>query len=207
MYLKLYNSRPSAIFQQPPPSGYNCSMCTYIWFGVQFPFWQNGSTQIYLFLYNLHHQNTCAQFSLTFIMFLPLYNHFLSLFKLLGKVRPLTGNIMREQIHIRKYLVNLVKLNTLKITLSLKGKKSIGFGLKIFFCSFNTIQKLWTFFFYFMSQWLIKGALDKFNIIHHLFQKNLDIFIPFEAMTLVMFVSRLAYFWRNMNICSIFYLF
>ena len=56
----------------------------------------------------------------------------------------------------------------------------------------------------------IKGALDKFNIIPQLFPKKIGIFIPLEVLAWVMTVcqvlrSRLTYFWRYMNISSIFY--
>ena len=55
-----------------------------------------------------------------------------------------------------------------------------------------------------------KGALDKYNIIPQLFPKKNGIFIPLEVMAWVMttcwvLLSRLIYFWRNMNISSIFY--
>ena len=56
----------------------------------------------------------------------------------------------------------------------------------------------------------LKVALDKFNIIPQLFPKKVGIFIPLEALAWVMTAcrllrSRLTYFWRNMNISSIFY--
>ena len=56
----------------------------------------------------------------------------------------------------------------------------------------------------------IKGALDKFNIIPQLFSKKVGIFIPLEVLAWVMtacrvLCSRLTYFWRYMNISSIFY--
>ena len=57
----------------------------------------------------------------------------------------------------------------------------------------------------------IKGALDKFNIIPQLFpKKKVGIFIPLELLAWVMTAcrvlrSRLTYFWRYMNISSIFY--
>ena len=56
----------------------------------------------------------------------------------------------------------------------------------------------------------IKGALDKFNIIPQLFSKKVGIVIPLEVLIWVMtacwvLLSRLIYFRRNMNICSIFY--
>ena len=55
-----------------------------------------------------------------------------------------------------------------------------------------------------------KGALDKFNIIPNFFPKKVGIFIPLEVLAWVktafqVLRSRLTYFWRNMNICSIFY--
>ena len=54
------------------------------------------------------------------------------------------------------------------------------------------------------------GALDKYNIIPQLFPKKVGIFIPLEVLAWVMTAcwvlrSRLTYFWRNMNISSIFY--
>ena len=57
---------------------------------------------------------------------------------------------------------------------------------------------------------LIKGALDKFNIIPQLFPKKVGIFIPLEVLAWVktacwVLHSRLNYFWRNMNISRIFY--
>ena len=62
------------------------------------------------------------------------------------------------------------------------------------------------------SGWMIefKGALDKCNIIPNFFQKKVEIFIPLEGLGWVMtarwvLCSRLVYFWRNMNISSIFY--
>ena len=56
----------------------------------------------------------------------------------------------------------------------------------------------------------IKGALNKYNIIPQLFPKKVGIFVPFEVLAWEMtayWVSRcrLTYFWRNMNISSIFY--
>ena len=55
-----------------------------------------------------------------------------------------------------------------------------------------------------------KGALDKFNIIPQLFPKKVGIFIPLEVLAWVISAcrvlrSRLTYFWRCMNISSIFY--
>ena len=60
------------------------------------------------------------------------------------------------------------------------------------------------------SQTRLKGALDKFNIIPQLFPKKVGIFIPLEVLAWVMTAcrvlgSRLTYFWRYMNISSIFY--
>ena len=57
---------------------------------------------------------------------------------------------------------------------------------------------------------LIKGALDKFNITPNFFQKKVGIFIPLEVLVWVktacrVLRSRLTSFWRNMNISSIFY--
>ena len=56
----------------------------------------------------------------------------------------------------------------------------------------------------------IKGALDKDNIIPQLFPKTVGIFIPLEVLAWVMIAcwvlhSRLIFFWRNVNIFSIFY--
>ena len=56
----------------------------------------------------------------------------------------------------------------------------------------------------------LKGALDKFNIIPQVFPKKVGIFIPLEVLAWVMtacrvLCSRLTYFWRYMNISSIFY--
>ena len=55
-----------------------------------------------------------------------------------------------------------------------------------------------------------KGALDKFNIIPNFFPKKSVIFIPLQVLAWVktacqVLSSRLTYFWRNMNISSIFY--
>ena len=55
-----------------------------------------------------------------------------------------------------------------------------------------------------------KGALDKFNIIPQHFPKRVGIFIPLEVLAWVMTAcrvlhSRLTYFWKYMNISSIFY--
>ena len=55
-----------------------------------------------------------------------------------------------------------------------------------------------------------KGALDKFNIITQLFPKKVGIFLLLEVLAWVMTAcqvlrSRLTYFWRYMNISSIFY--
>ena len=57
---------------------------------------------------------------------------------------------------------------------------------------------------------LIKGTMDKFNIIPQLFPKKVGIFIPLAVLAWVMtacrvLCSRLIYFWRNTNIYSIFY--
>ena len=57
---------------------------------------------------------------------------------------------------------------------------------------------------------LVKAALDKFNIIPNFFPKKVEIFIPLEVLAWVktacrVLCSRLTYFWRNMNISSIFY--
>ena len=57
---------------------------------------------------------------------------------------------------------------------------------------------------------LLKGALDKFNIIPQLFPKKVGIFLPLEVLAWVMTAcrvlsSRLTYFWRYMNISMIFY--
>ena len=57
---------------------------------------------------------------------------------------------------------------------------------------------------------IFKGAMDKFNIIPQLFPKKVGIFIPLEVLAWVMTAcrvlrSRLTYFWRYMNISSIFY--
>ena len=55
------------------------------------------------------------------------------------------------------------------------------------------------------------GALDKYNIIPKLFpKKGWDFYISLEVLAWVMTAcrvlsSRLTYFWRNMNISSIFY--
>ena len=61
-------------------------------------------------------------------------------------------------------------------------------------------------------QYLItfNGALGKFNIIPNFFSKKVGIFIPLEVLAWVktacrVLRSRLTYFWRNMNISSIFY--
>ena len=56
----------------------------------------------------------------------------------------------------------------------------------------------------------LKGALDKFNIIPNFFPKKVGIFIALEVLAWVKTVCRvlhyrLTYFWRNMNISSIFY--
>ena len=56
----------------------------------------------------------------------------------------------------------------------------------------------------------IKGALDKYKIIPQLFPKKVGIFVLLEVLTWVMTVywvlhSTVSYFWRNMNISSIFY--
>ena len=56
----------------------------------------------------------------------------------------------------------------------------------------------------------VKGALDKFNIIPQLFPKKVGIFIPLEVLAWVMTAcqvvrSRLTYFWRYINIPSVFY--
>ena len=61
-----------------------------------------------------------------------------------------------------------------------------------------------------VGQQYLKGALDKYNIIPQLFPKRVGIFIPLEVLAWVMtacwvLCSRLTYFWRNMNISSIFY--
>ena len=53
-----------------------------------------------------------------------------------------------------------------------------------------------------------KGALDKFNIIPNFFPKNVGIFIPLEMLAWVktaFYILDWTYFWRNMNISSIFY--
>ena len=60
------------------------------------------------------------------------------------------------------------------------------------------------------THYYLKGALDKFNIILQLFPKKVGIFIPLEVLAWVMttfwvLCSRLTYFWRYMNISSIFY--
>ena len=57
---------------------------------------------------------------------------------------------------------------------------------------------------------VFEGALDKYNIIPKLFQKKVGIFIPSEVLAWVVTAccvlhSRLTYFWKNMNISSIFY--
>ena len=62
---------------------------------------------------------------------------------------------------------------------------------------------------------VIKGALDKYNIIppdhsQTFSKKKVEIFISLEVLAWVMTAgwvlrSRLIYFWRNMNISSIFY--
>ena len=56
----------------------------------------------------------------------------------------------------------------------------------------------------------VKGALDKLNIIPQHFPKKVGIFIPLEVLAWVMTACRvlrprLTYFWKHMNICSIFY--
>ena len=56
----------------------------------------------------------------------------------------------------------------------------------------------------------LKGTLDKYNIILQLFEKKIVIFIPLAVLTWVMTAcwvlrSGLIYFWRNVNIFSIFY--
>ena len=60
------------------------------------------------------------------------------------------------------------------------------------------------------SRCSFKGALDKFNIIPQLFPKKVGIFIPLEVLAWVMTACRvlrfrLTFFWRYMNISSIFY--
>ena len=60
-----------------------------------------------------------------------------------------------------------------------------------------------------VAYWNFKGAMDKFNIIPELFPKKVGIFVPLEVLAWVMTAcqvlhSRLTYFWRNMNISSIF---
>ena len=57
---------------------------------------------------------------------------------------------------------------------------------------------------------ILKGALDKFNIIPNFFPKKVGIFIPLEVLVWVktacwVLCSTLTYFWRNMNISSISY--
>ena len=52
--------------------------------------------------------------------------------------------------------------------------------------------------------------MDKCNIIPQLFPKKVGIFVPLEALAWVMTAyrvscSRLTYFWRHMNISTIFY--
>ena len=70
------------------------------------------------------------------------------------------------------------------------------------------------FFFYlvpmFNFEGKFKGVLDKFNIIPNFFPQKVGIFIPLEVLAWVktacrVLRSRLTYFWRNMNISSIFY--
>ena len=56
----------------------------------------------------------------------------------------------------------------------------------------------------------LKGALDKFNIIPNFFPKKVWILIPLEVLAWVktacwVLRSGLTYFWRYMNISSIFY--
>ena len=74
-------------------------------------------------------------------------------------------------------------------------------------CSQEVTKK----FEWFWSNWRqVKGALDKYNIIPQFCSKKVGIFIPLEVLAWVMTAcwvsrSRLIYFWRNMNISSIFY--
>ena len=56
----------------------------------------------------------------------------------------------------------------------------------------------------------IKGALDKYNIIHQPFPKKVGIFISLEVLAWVITAcqvlrTRLTNFWRSMSISSIFY--
>ena len=56
----------------------------------------------------------------------------------------------------------------------------------------------------------VKGALDKYSIIPKLFPKKVGIFIPLKVLAWVVTAcwvsrSRLIYFWRNINMFSIFY--
>ena len=60
------------------------------------------------------------------------------------------------------------------------------------------------------NNYIFKGALDKYNIIPNFFFKKIGIFIPLEVLAWVLTAcwvlpSRLIYFWRNMNMFSVFY--
>ena len=75
---------------------------------------------------------------------------------------------------------------------------------------FKCLKESFQMRFFSNNKWWIKGALDKFNIIPNIFPKKVGIFIPLEVLALVktacrVLHSRLTYFWRNMNISSIFY--
>ena len=61
-----------------------------------------------------------------------------------------------------------------------------------------------------VGQAVLKGALDKFNIIPNFFPKKVGIFTPLEVLAWVKTACRVlhsiwAYFWRIMNISSIFF--
>ena len=81
---------------------------------------------------------------------------------------------------------------------------SLNHFISGFACSNETGQKSW--------YRVLKGALDKYNIIPQPFPKIFEIFIPLEVLARVMTAcqvlpstTRLTYFWRNMNIPCIFY--
>ena len=88
--------------------------------------------------------------------------------------------------------------------LSFSQERIQGFSLWGWSCWLRPwmIDSLW--------HWIcLKGALDKFNIIPT-FSRKVGIFIPLEVLAWVMTAcrvlrSRLTYFWRYMNISSIFY--
>ena len=81
------------------------------------------------------------------------------------------------------------------------GKHNIWISLTFRGLSHEQTEQLWN---HLNKLFMFKGALDKYNIIPQLFCTPLEVFAWVMTACWVL-RSRLTFFWRNINISSIFY--